>query len=269
MLTVMQYQPEHTIAFDLKNGQLMVNATQMAKPFGKQPTHFLRLEATSQYIEALKKRYANSHSGNYDTQSDRVAIPQLVQVVNGDNGGTWLHQKLALRFAQWLSPEFAIWVDEKIEELVTTGRTEIKPVVPTTYKEALIHLLQLEEAREALTAQNAAMQPKADFYDAVVQTQDTFTIGEVAKVLNIQGFGPNRLFQFLREKGILMHSNAPYQRYVDAGWFRCIEGMYTDKYNVDRVYRKTVVFQKGVDGIRKLLSNDGYQGATTKAVLNF
>ena len=33
--------------------------------------------------------------------------------------GTWLHPKLAIRFAQWLDVNFAIWCDEQIETLLT------------------------------------------------------------------------------------------------------------------------------------------------------
>jgi len=132
MLTVMQYQSEHTIAFDFQANQLMVNATEMARPFGKKPTHFLRLDSTEQYIEALKKR---------------VAISQLVKVVHGDNGGTWFHQKIALRFAQWLSPDFAIWVDEKIEELLTKGRTELAPASPLSLARQMLEAMEMQEQR--------------------------------------------------------------------------------------------------------------------------
>lgn len=131
-MLVMQYQSEHTIAFDFNNGALMVNATEMAKPFGKKATHFLRLDSTEQYIDALKKR---------------VAISQLVKVVHGDRGGTWFHQKIALRFAQWLSPEFAIWVDEKIEELLTKGRTEIAPASPLSLARQMLEAMEIQEQR--------------------------------------------------------------------------------------------------------------------------
>lgn len=43
------------------------------------------------------------------------------------------------------------------------------------------------------------MQPKADFYDAVVQSEDTIDVGQVAKVLAIKGYGRNNLFKLLRE----------------------------------------------------------------------
>ena len=75
------------ISFTLKD-ELMVNATQMAKPFWKLPANFIRQQNTDDYIQALCNRYGNSHS-------------DILQVVNfGNNPGTWMHQKLALGFAQ-------------------------------------------------------------------------------------------------------------------------------------------------------------------------
>ncbi|MEF6041736.1 KilA-N domain-containing protein, partial [Escherichia coli] len=33
-------------------------------------------------------------------------------------GGTWLHPKLAVRFARWLSVDFEIWCDEQIDAII-------------------------------------------------------------------------------------------------------------------------------------------------------
>ena len=37
--------------------------------------------------------------------------------------GTWMHEDVALEFARWLSPEFAIWCNDRIKELLTMGMT--------------------------------------------------------------------------------------------------------------------------------------------------
>lgn len=112
MLTTYRYHSEHTVTFEKIDGELLVNATEMAKPFGKQPKDFLKNKSTQEYITVLADRR-------------KILSQNIVRVIHGDNGGTWLHQKLALRFAQWLSPDFAVWVDEKIEELLTAGKVEL------------------------------------------------------------------------------------------------------------------------------------------------
>lgn len=94
------------------------------------------------------------------------------------------------------------------------------------------------------------MKPKADFFDAVADSKTAISMNEVAKVLAIKGYGRNNLFEFLRNEGILDKFNVPYQRYVDCGWFRVIEQKYM-KNGEPVISTKTLVYQKGVDAIRK------------------
>ena len=96
------------------------------------------------------------------------------------------------------------------------------------------------------------MKPKAEFFDAVADSKTAISMNEVAKVLNIKGYGRNNLFEFLRENKVLDRLNVPYQRYVDNGWFRVIEQHY-QKNGEPVVTTKTLVYQKGVDGIRKMI----------------
>ena len=91
------------------NSDGWINATEAAARFGKEPHEWLRLPDTTAYMEALAK------SGIF---------PELVRAKRGRNGGTWLHSKLAVAFARWLSPDFAVWCDQHIDGLL---RGESKP----------------------------------------------------------------------------------------------------------------------------------------------
>lgn len=95
------------------------------------------------------------------------------------------------------------------------------------------------------------MKPKAEFFDAVTDSKTAIPIGDVAKILDM-GIGRNKLFEFMREEKILMPDNRPYQRYIDAGYFRVVEQKY-DKNGEVCINIKTLVFQKGIDFIRKRL----------------
>ena len=125
--------------------------------------------------------------------------------------------------------------------------------VPQTFKEALQLALEQQEKIEALELKQIKDKPKVDFYNDVTESKDTVDMGTVAKVLNIKGIGRNKLFEILREKKILMSGNQPYQKYIDSGWFRQVETKYTTRDGDIRINIKTVVFQKGLDNIRKLL----------------
>lgn len=104
----------------------------------------------------------------------------------------------------------------------------------------------------ALQAENRLLQPKAAFYDTVVQSNDTADLGTVSKILNIRGIGRNKLFELLRDHKVLNAKNQPYQYYVDLGWFKVVETTYTAG-GEQHINFKTVVYQKGIDGIRTLL----------------
>jgi len=79
-------------------------ATAAAERYGKTPHEWLRLPATQDYLRALERKYGK--------------IPFLKTKRGQHGGGTWLHPKLAVRFAQWLDADFAVWCDEQIDELI-------------------------------------------------------------------------------------------------------------------------------------------------------
>ena len=130
------------------------------------------------------------------------------------------------------------------------------PQLPQTFSEAL--QLAADQAKKIEEQGNKLLeqQPKVDFFNAVSDSKDAIEIGNVAKMLGIKGIGRNKLFEFLRDNKVLMNNNKPYQKYVDAGYFRVIEQKY-DKPNGDTCINvKTLAYQKGIDYIRKLLNKE-------------
>lgn len=115
-------------------------------------------------------------------------------------------------------------------------------------------IAELSKQVDQQKLQIAEMKPKVDFFDAVTGSADTIEIGEAAKVLAIKGLGRNNLFELLRQKGVLMQNNQPYQKYIDCGYFRTIESSFTKPDGTTHINIKTVVYQKGLDFIRKVVS---------------
>ena len=92
-----------------------LNATAIAKHFGKQPRDYLVNQQTQEYIAALAENL--SIKGN-----PLIDEKQIVKIKSGSSkngGGTWLHPKLAIHFARWLDPRFAVWCDEQIEQILS------------------------------------------------------------------------------------------------------------------------------------------------------
>jgi len=152
--------------------------------------------------------------------------------------------------------KFKHWVtSEVIPSIRKTGGYNL----PQTYPEALRALADQAEKAEQLRLENKELQqaniemkPKAEFFDAVAGSKKAISMEETAKVLGVPGVGRNKLFEILRDQNILQKDNIPYQKYIDSGYFRVIEQKYNAGDEV-RINIKTLVFQKGVDFIRKTL----------------
>ena len=90
-----------------------LNATAIAAHFGKQPRDYLKTEQTQQYIAALAENL--SVKTKILTKENQIVSVKR----GGDEQGTWLHPKLAIHFARWLDPKFAVWCDEQIEQIIS------------------------------------------------------------------------------------------------------------------------------------------------------
>ncbi len=135
---------------------------------------------------------------------------------------------------------------------IDTVSTEAE--VLANFTKAAYDMKLLYESKIAqLKNENMAMKPKVEFFDKVTGSADTHDMKEVAKLLNFKNIGRNTLFEILRDEGILDKNNQPYQKYVDAGYFRIIETKWEDRDGDTHINLKTVVFQKGVDYIRKTI----------------
>lgn len=102
------------IQFKMVNNEVYANATAMCKAFNKIPKDWLRNEQTNRYIEALKRK---------DNMPNEVI--SIVQGGISTEQGTWVHEKLILKLAQWLDVDFEIWCDEQIAALIREGKVSL------------------------------------------------------------------------------------------------------------------------------------------------
>lgn len=161
---------------------------------------------------------------------------------------------------------FRKWItSEVLPSIRKTGNYSIMNKVPHTFAEALRLAAEQQEKIEAQQNLIEAQKPKAEFYDDVVESKDAMSMDRVAKTLNM-GIGRNKLFELLRNRKILMNNNTPYQRYVDSGWFRCIETKFTKPNGDTCINVKTVVLQKGVDAIRRLVKHISEKNFIAEAI---
>lgn len=232
-----------------KGDSVMVNATEMAKPFGKLAKDWLSNKSTNEFINTLSAVRG-------------IVLTDLVVVKQGGNGeqGTWMHEDVALEFARWLSPAFAIWCNDRIKELMQVGFT----ATPATLEAMLANpdlvigmatqLKQLRAENEEKQRKIEADAPKVMFAEAVETSDSVCLVGELAKILKqngVKNMGQNRLYKWLRSHCYLGNKgdnyNLPTQKAMDLGVFKVIKGKRIDRHTGGVVVTRTAkVTTKGL-----------------------
>jgi len=143
---------------------------------------------------------------------------------------------------------YLVRFEQENKQTQKTPRVLIAEALLLADKEMKKQALQIEE-----------MKPKAEFFDAVTGSKNLISMQEVSKVLAIKGLGRNNLFQLLRDQKVLFGKNEPYQKYVDCGYFKIIESRWEKNGDI-QINLKTMVSQKGLNFIRKMIEKAGSNG---------
>lgn len=162
----------------------------------------------------------------------------------------------AKAFKKWVTSEVLPSIRQH-GGYISGQESETDPAVIIARALRLADNVIAQKERELLAAHTALSdaKPKVDFYDAVAGSKTAIDIGSAAKILNM-GIGRNRMFQFLREHGVLQPNNEPYQKHIDANHFRLVEQRFQKPSGEIVITKKTLVYQRGLDYIRKLLQRE-------------
>lgn len=201
----------------MNSDSVMINATQMAKPFNKRPNDYLVLPSTNQLINAI-------------TRKSGIAENQLVITERGGlNPGTWLHEDVALDFAQWLSVDFRLWCNDRIKELLKTGVATVSnddeaiayamQVLNKRLDEAKAAKAMLEQQNTYLTNEIKEAAPKVQYVNNVLQSVNTYTSTQMAKELGMRE--AEQLHKALKEKGVMFKQSGQWMltaKYSEKGY---------------------------------------------------
>lgn len=256
----------------------MVNATEMAKPFGKQPVFWLN----NQYTKGFLKELAELRN---------LSSADLVRVIKGGNNknaqGTWFHEDVALEFARWLSPQFAIWCNDRIKELMKYGVTATPQTIDSVLADpdnAIRLLTALKEERKALKAANKQIAvledqkkayhsenrrllklkdrqdkiileqaPLVEYAQNVLDSYDTFTSTQIAKEL---GMSAQALHKFLKDAGVMFKHGSQwflYAKYQAKGYVKTREHTYQRKDGRTGLFLTTVWTEAGRMFVRRVV----------------
>lgn len=243
-----------------KGDSVMVNATEMAKSFGKSPKDFLKTEQTKRFITAL-------------SEVKKILSSDLVRVIYGDNGGTWMHEDVAIEFARWLNPAFAIWCNDRIKELLTVGMTATQPTLEqmidnpdlviklaTELKQKREEVLRLqmysEQQQATIELQEEQLKKSASkvaYHDKVLSSVSTYTATQIAKEF---GFGAETLNKKLREMNVQYKQNGQWllkSKYQNKGYTKTITRQFTGSNGETHTSQLTVWTEAGREFIHGLL----------------
>lgn len=157
-----------------------------------------------------------------------------------------------------LSPEFTAKLVDRwmhLEQQAALAQFN----VPTQLSGALRLAAEQADTIEKQSAAIQEMKPKATFHDRVASAINAQTFMDVAKVF---GTGRNRFTHWLREQLFLMRNNRPYQRFIDAGYFRVVEKQRKDAVTGEiHTYPQTLITGKGITYLQKRWDEDKATGA--------
>lgn len=113
--------------------------------------------------------------------------------------------------------------------------------------------IEEQEYTLSLARQIEADKPFTEHGKIVSNSTDCVDFAEFAKITNSRfGLGRNKLFEYLRNKGVLTKDNIPYQKYINAGLFKVIQTKKESQYGT-KVFSKTIITGKGQHELIKVI----------------
>ena len=242
-----------------KGEGVMINATEMAKPFGKMTKDWLVNQSTKDYLNTLSAVRG-------------IPLSQLVEVRKGNSSkftqGTWMHEDVAMEFARWLSPAFAIWTNDRIKELLKEGVATVSDDDEIIANAMAVLQRRLEDKQRRLQMAESqiaeqqreieTLSPMAQYTKDVLQSTSTFTLTQVAKDL---GFRSVMVFTTFCKNNRILYKQSdqwlPTANYSGRGFFETRTAKYVRSDNTIGTSLSTVVTEKGRVMLRRMMEQKG------------
>jgi phage antirepressor YoqD-like protein len=226
-----------------------VNVTEMGKIFGKNPKDFFAYQMAKDYISALSRKTGLPEAelkyvvkGNYSPTPNGV----IGEFSHHSEQGTFCHPKLAIRFAQWLNADFAVWVDEQILGIINPTSNNI-PLEELSLRAIAGLQKRIEELKS-----------KASEWDRFLNAEGLLSFRSASAVFCIPNMGQNNLFKFARDIGFLDSNNMPYRQHIEFGRVVTKSFVYKDDHGNDRDGQKVYLTAKGLSYLAKILEEHGH-----------
>ena len=114
-LSLIQHQVSNSVV-EQRGDNGYINATALCKAAGKRWHNYVRQETTGHFLRALEAK----------TRISALVLIQEVRVAGVT--AMWVHPKVAIHLAQWLSADFAVQVSEWVYDWASAGKSS--PTAP-------------------------------------------------------------------------------------------------------------------------------------------
>lgn len=253
------------IMFKMVEGEVYAKANSMCDSV--KLDNWKRSANTKRYIKALKNK----------TSNNSVKITEFIISEEGVKGGSWIHEKLILNLARFISVDFELWCDEIIAELIREGKVElVKPSymidnpidrAKKWIEEQELHQLEIKEKDnkiETLVIDNnikgqiiKESEPKITYFDKILaDSKSLMNITEIAKDYGLTGRDLNEI---LHEERIQFKQGTVwllYQNHVSKGLTKSTtwenggkSGLHTKWTQKGRLFIHGILEKRGIEAL--------------------
>ena len=162
---------ELRVEFRMIDGQVYAKANSMAD--GKKLENWKASPNTKRYLEALQNNRSLDFREWIISKNGGVISEQ----------GTWIHEKLILNLARYISVDFELWADEQIATLIRDGEVSlVKPSYTIDnpierakrwIEEQELHQLEVKAKEEVIVKVTEQVKTKTKMIDDMTKDMDT------------------------------------------------------------------------------------------------
>lgn len=204
------------------------------------------------FVNAVTRARAAAHGAGHDI-TQHFASARKVAASGPAAEDVHLSRYACYLVAMNADPRKAKVAEAQTYFAVKTREMELGARRELTEDEIVHQALAITTRRiEALTAKVAELEPKAEFFDELMDADGCYTMQATANMIR---WGRNVMMRELRRAGVLQGNNLPYRRY--AHHFKVIPGTRTHPKTGELIPTATThVLPSGVEFIRKRLANN-------------
>lgn len=141
-----------------KNGY--INVTKLCQKENKRFDHWLENEHSKKLIKIVKKNLNELYGDELSNSEDSKNITEPIIIIKGSKKkcemtrGTYAHQSIVVHVASWVSPDFAIWVSNIVNNYATREYRIKNDELITEISELRKLMRKMEKTQEYICEQN-------------------------------------------------------------------------------------------------------------------